>query len=429
MLVLSKNNNYVLIFLSFVFVMFGFLFQVNEKVLFFSVLIYAVFFTISFKFEFLYPPVLLIPTVFIYNSSVIILDFLNIREASHIREILFSIFLAITVIGFYSAFFLKNRGRVNVVELKSMKITTGVLGGLLNVLIIILSLYVLRFIVSGVASKAELAISGSFSGFGIISKFFVFIFSLYILNYYYDYRSFPRMKLIMSLTITVLISLIIGERDVLLTIVLILMLIFYFIKKPSKIRVIVYLGVAIFLIPITSQLKAIFTRNTKPNSENVFIRIFSGEFLSSGRNYETILKYSNAWDYFYGESLLNDIKRSIVPPFIYEFKNSVHWFNSNFFTNGFNLGYGIGFSYLAEGYINFGYFGIILWYFFLMIVVTYLYNSSYKSILGLAIYLLMLPNLIYLQRGDFSYLVSPLFKQVLFFYILLTLINSLYRKK
>ena len=63
---------------------------------------------------------------------------------------------------------------------------------------------------------------------------------------------------------------------------------------------------------------------------NALLAIFQGEFLSAGRNLETILNTYGEWDFFYGETIIWDLARSVIPGFIYAVQNSIGWFNNTF---------------------------------------------------------------------------------------------------
>lgn len=161
---------------------------------------------------------------------------------------------------------------------------------------------------------------------------------------------------------------------------------------------------------------------------NALLAIFQGEFLSAGRNLETILNTYGEWDFFYGETIIWDLARSVIPGFIYAVQNSIGWFNNTFNPDIVAIGQGYGFSFIAEGYINFGYFGIVIWYLILSIVIHFLYKNSQRSTYWFIGYIYMIPYFIYIQRGDLSNFISPLLKQLIVFTILFILLNSVMKQ-
>jgi hypothetical protein len=179
----------------------------------------------------------------------------------------------------------------------------------------------------------------------------------------------------------------------------------------------------ILTIPVLGMLKNVFApHHVLSDDRSILIKLVSGEFITSGRNFERLLVDDDQWDFFYGKSIANDALRSVVPGFIYRFENSISWFNNKFNKNIVAEGGGRGFSYLAEGYINFGYIGIVIWYVMLANFIYFLYSRANRNILFFTTYLFMLPLFIYVQRGDISTIVSPFIKQIglmlFFFYVL-----------
>lgn len=423
-----SKNNFFFVLILFIITSLSFALMEDYKLLLLLITLFLISGMQCFKFELIYPFVWLAPATFLYNVSVVVLDVMNIRQAGNTYTVLLSVFIAISTLFIYSYWFVPNvkRLKLKTNDVKSKKSISI----LLNLLLILLIIYVVFFVSTGIQSKSELSLSGGLPGFGTVSKLFIFTFILYLVMNLFLGFPISKFKILLCYCSTILISVIIGERDVLLTLILSSIYIWYIYKTPSKSTLYFIFTLSVLFIPILSQFKAILYKDVVLdfNSTDLIVDIFSGEFLSSGRNFETILNNNSNWDYYYGKSLITDFLRSICPPFIYEFRNSVYWFNNTFHLDRFSQGYGLGFSYLAEGYINFGYFGIVLWYFILSIVINRLYLLAFKNAMNLTIYLFMIPNLIYLQRGDMSYLFSPLVKQVFLFWVIIKLINISYAK-
>lgn len=159
------------------------------------------------------------------------------------------------------------------------------------------------------------------------------------------------------------------------------------------------------------------------------ISIFDGEFISAGKNLDTILSNKVNWDYFYGQTFLWDIPRSIIPARFYYYQNSVGWFADQFHAARLRVGQGVGFSLAAEGFINFGYVGVILIFFVFAGLLSFLYNRSHRSFNSFIIYVLVAGFFIFTIRADLSNLFSPLFKQIFLPLLALAGVSSLLRKK
>jgi len=218
------------------------------------------------------------------------------------------------------------------------------------------------------------------------------------------------------------ISLLLGERNVFFSFMLIVLFFSYRRLGISKNKIILSCLVLVLMIPILGQFKNVFTRTDIAVSENIPIgvSILNGEFRSAGYNINYILNQDI--DLKYGASILSDFSRALIPRFIYPVENSIGWYNNTFHPNIVAQGRGYGFSLAAEGYVNFGYFGVYLWFFIVGGLIVFLNNKSYESNYYFMTYLLLLPIFVYAIRGDMSTIMSPLVKQICIPYFLLFII-------
>lgn len=372
---------------------------------------------IFFRFNLNYPYVWLSPFLILYNVSVIILSILDIRQSNYTSEILSCIYVALLTSFFFCVFFVK-------VHKRKVSNSNNLSFRLIKRIFIFFSLglliYAPIFILSGYTSKQETNLNGGLAGYGIVSQGFLFFYTELSLLLS-SKGHFPLRLSIITGVIGLVISLVVGERDVFLAILLLTLLIYNYYNKISKKKIILFSICAILMIPILSATKQITNQKQIPFSEINFIEgILSGEFISSGRNLETLMKNKNSWNYKYGESLIDDIARAIIPSQISSVQNSTGWFNSRF-NERQAQGFGYGFSYIGEGYLQAGIFGIIMWMVFLFIIIKLLYDWGQKGPISLTVYFFMIPIFIYSMRGDISYILSPLFKQALPLYIISTL--------
>jgi oligosaccharide repeat unit polymerase len=224
-------------------------------------------------------------------------------------------------------------------------------------------------------------------------------------------------------------SLITGERDIFFCYILATIMVLINYSKINKPQILLLVVCALFLIPISSHYKNILYINDKvsksaelPIMTQIF---FNGEFLAGGRNLETILQYEEPKRY--GMSLINDITRAIIPPFIMQVENSIGWFAYKYHYNLVRIGQGLGFSIIAEGYLNFGFTGIFLWFIIISIIIIVLHNKIGNQYV-LLLYVFMIPNFIYAIRGDFSTILSPMFKQIIIPIIFLKIISYIHHE-
>jgi oligosaccharide repeat unit polymerase len=215
------------------------------------------------------------------------------------------------------------------------------------------------------------------------------------------------------------IAIFLGERDVLLSYILVF-LIFYNTTYGMSLKAVIFCIVALMIsIPILGSLKNIFTssKGIDLNVSDIAINLLNGEFRSAGFNINVLL--SSSFELKYGASLIYDLLRSLIPAFIYEFENSVSWYNNTYHPGIVAQGRGYGFSLAAEGFINFSYFGVFLWFFIVGLLIRALYRGAVNNEVIRIIYCLSVPFFIYSLRGDLSSIFSPLLKQILIPYVIL----------
>ncbi|MDH5919389.1 O-antigen polymerase, partial [Vibrio splendidus] len=214
-----------------------------------------------------------------------------------------------------------------------------------------------------------------------------------------------------------IISLLLGERNVLLSTLIMLLFYFAMVKRVSNNRLIIYSLSIFILIPILGMFKNVFTTDVIVDNDNpMYISLLNGEFRSAGYNLNVIL--SDDGELLYGQTVPGDVLRSLVPGFIYKFENAILWYNKKYHSDILSQGRGYGFSLAGEGYVNFGYVGVFLWFLFISYLVIYIYNRSLYDEKWLVIYLLIVPTFIYALRGDLSTILSPTLKQIVLPFII-----------
>jgi len=404
-------------------------FQFSVSTQLISLVIFVILGIWYFKFEILHPFVWLSPFILIYYVSILVLDIFDIRSTNISSELIFSMLLALSTLFFYFAFFSKNLLNQSFKIKKDNSLSMKLLLGLFIVLLAIIILNLLVFLNSGITTKSEMSAAGGGMNLGHVYKFFLFVSTFIFLKKIANKESISKLFFIVFI-VALLISLVLGERDILMTLILFAIYIYYISYKPAKKNIYILAIILILLLPVLGHMKNIFTKDTVGmfTEYNAILAIFQGEFLSAGRNFETILHTYGKWDYFYGETILWDLGRSIASGSIYYVQNSIGWFNNTFHPDIVAVGRGYGFSFIAEGYINFGYFGIVLWYLFLAILLNFFYQNSQKNSYWFVAYIYMIPIFIYIQRGDISNIISPMLKQTLLFTIVLIILNSFFKQ-
>jgi oligosaccharide repeat unit polymerase len=204
-----------------------------------------------------------------------------------------------------------------------------------------------------------------------------------------------------------------GERDLLLRFILIIFYIYYiFIKNKKLSKEIIILGVVtLFLIPFLGAYKHYgITGEVTITNNNFLIDFLMSEFMAASKNMQILLLDESALGRFNGETFISGILNTfdIDKLLGLNIVSSVSWYNANYFNAGRS---GQGFTIVGEGYINFGYIGIILVFIFIGVIVRYIYKNSNKGIYHFVFYILSIPIFIYSTRADLANILSPLLKQ------------------
>lgn len=379
-----------------------------------------------FNGKILYPFVWLAPFMVLYNVSIYIVDILGVRPAAFVPIIFNCVYLSLSTLFLYCVCFIKissssyfSNNFFNVYRVKVVEKALKLLGFLLLC-------YIPLFLESGYTSKMDTNLNGGLPGLGFVSRLFIFFYISYMIYTVHVNGRFPIKVFVFAILITLSISLFIGERDIFLFVVLCSFLVFYYYFRPSFKKVALIAVICLTLEPILGVTKQITNKEEIGIFQvNLVVGVFKGEFFSSGHNIEVLLANRGQWEHQYGMALLNDVMRAILPPTFFPVQNSTGWFNSHFNGRAY-MGYGMGFSYIGEGYLQGGYYGVVIWTIFLALIVHILYGYSQKGLLGLSIYIFMIPTFIYAMRGDLSYILSPLVKQVL---VICLLMSFLFERK
>jgi oligosaccharide repeat unit polymerase len=378
-------------------------------------------FILKSKFDITNPDFWFVIAINVYHLSVFMLDFIGYRVVENKYELTLVNFLSL--LGYFTASIVLAKKKTIFVNLPdNISISQGVIKTFLLLLFLLTITVPLSFLLSGATNKADFD-----NQFGSVFSFFNLIFALYILKR--KENKLISLHIILPMIYLFITSLLLGERDVFFSFMLLIIFFAYRRLNVSKVKLFSICFLLIALIPILGQFKNFFTRADLTNVEQVPIGIslLNGEFRSAGYNINYIL--GQDVELKYGESLINDFFRVIVPRFLYSVENSVSWYNNKYHPHIVAQGRGYGFSLAAEGYVNFGFFGVYLWFLLAGSLIVTLYNKSYQSTFYLAIYLIMLPIFIYAIRGDFSTIFSPLLKQIIMPYITIYLFYRLFRYK
>ena len=181
-------------------------------------------------------------------------------------------------------------------------------------------------------------------------------------------------------------------------------------------------------IPMLSNLKNFaFKVSTTDNSTSTsFIsELFGGEFRSASRNLNTLISNSDEWSYFYGETIIWDLKIATI----FDAVSPGAWFNQTFYPNLVAQGGGNGFSLVGEGYMNFGIIGVVLWFVLLGLLLKFLYKKAHLGLIWTIIYIALIPIVVYSIRGDFATILTHFTKHIALPLVIIYIIKFIIEKK
>ncbi|HDR8073367.1 TPA: oligosaccharide repeat unit polymerase, partial [Bacillus cereus] len=217
-----------------------------------------------------------------------------------------------------------------------------------------------------------------------------------------------------------------GERDILFRYVVITGLILYYFKIIKNIHLPLLIPVAVIAMPLTHVYKYYFLDGTTRVSSldantNIFFEFLSGEFVTASRNLQVLINNSSMTEGLYnGYTILNATLRTL---FLDTDFSLISWYNDTFFPQLTKTGYG--FTLVGEGYVNWGYWGIVIVFSIFGLFIKLLYKKSNKNIYYFTIYIYTIPIYMYSIRADLTNIFSPFVKQLLFSMLLIYIFNRI----
>lgn len=307
-----------------------------------------------------------------------------------------------------------------------------------NIKMIILPIYIVSVFLSavyliyiysnGLSSKYAISLDQSiFSRFHIFFSILVLIFLILFTYKLIVNKRIPKLLLLFTTAFSFLILIIAGERDILLRVVLGAIVLIHFFHRKIRKRYLITIGLlGIMSIPVLSNLKNFaFGERTIDNDKTFISDIFNGEFRSASRNLNTLINNQDGWSYFYGETIIWDLKIATI----FDAVSPGAWFNQTFYPNLVARGGGNGFSLVGEGYMNFGTLGVVLWFAMLGLLLKYLYKKAHVGLIWSIIYIALIPIVVYSIRGDFATILTHFTKHIAFPLILIYFIKLILEKK
>ena len=213
-------------------------------------------------------------------------------------------------------------------------------------------------------------------------------------------------------TIILLFSVgIIGERDVIINHFIIFLMYYVAVSKISLKKLILLIIALVSFVGFSASLKMFLAKDHVRSSDSgIVVKFLKSDFQSAGYNLNYLMNHQNSWDLRYGRTVIYDVFSVFRNVIDFGDWVSTKWYQNTFWSTRKT---GLGFTFLGEGYLNFGVIGIFIWVYIISCIIKYLYMMSNKSIFKFVMYLCFCPMCMYIMRADFANLISPFIKYIL----------------
>lgn len=373
---------------------------------------YVMFCVVAARGDVFHPVVWFSTAMLMYHFSLVVLHAIGYRAMYAGSEVILISWVGLVVSSLVIITF-SREGALSGSILKRVAISNTALWFFLLATAILMILLNVYFLIAGFGGKREASLAG-FNVWVSFSRWFLLFYVLFLLRRTNGLKNWPKRVVFFGLSLGLLTALNIGERDVFFSIALVTLIIYAERYQPRKVYIAGLIAGLIALVPILGAAKNLFVREEGfVRQDDIVISILDGEFRSAAYNLDTVISRPAEWEFFYGETALWAIGRSLIPAFIYSGQNAVGWYNEKFHPHIVSLGGGYGFSFAAEGYINFGYLGVAAWFAALGMLIVFLYNRRRLSDGWCAAYCVAVPLFIYVLRADLSNFFSPMIKGVI----------------
>ena len=381
------------------------------------------------RLDLLHPFTWFSPFFFLYSASVPILVWLEIREdIGSLQETIFLEWIALAVFMLFVGPQRKEPCFEGTIDVDA-RITAWLL---LGISLAVSGLYLTHIWQANLTSKYEIALSTSILA-RLDPAFSVFAIAYAVLVAgAFQQRRFPWALISFAVGWNALSFLLNGERDLVFRILWVTIFLYHalFRKIPRSVLAILAIS-AIVLVPIMEDLKNLLLKETETSviMSSMAVRVLNDEFLTASENLQYYLSRASFEPFFLGETLLWDIKRALLPWFMaQEGPDPQRYFNVMFFPDIVERGGGKGFTLVGEGYMNFGWFGVVSWFAFLGWFVRALYVKALVSKIWFLMYVVSMPLIVYIIRADFSNLLAQFMKHIAFPVLVIVLGQEILRR-
>lgn len=367
------------------------------------------------KFDLLHPYTWYCPIFYLYSVSVPILVWMGVKdETESVWQAAFMEWLALV------AFALAVGPTVRDVRLRADWITFDLKASawmLLCASLAISAVYLGYVWKNDLSSKYAIALSESpFVRLDPAFSVYALAFAV-LLGSFLRQGNVPWTLVVFSVGWNIFAFLICGERDFVFRVLWIFAFFWDCLyRRVPRWALVVFALCTIGSVPILQDLKSALLSESLPEVDvetPLAVRVISDEFLTGSDNLQVYLESRANGPFFAGETLVWDLRRAVLPGFLFPAeKDPTRWFNETFYPEVLEKGGGKGFTLVGEGYMNFGAFGVVIWFLLLGAFVRYLYVKGTNSLAWFIIYVVSMPLIAFITRADFSNLIAQFAKHI-----------------
>ncbi len=289
--------------------------------------------------------------------------------------------------------------------------------------------------VSDASTKKELALERSpviTLGKYAIQFFTIAVMALSVDNIKVEGK-IPKFYLMLVVILSLFVMFFVGERDMIVRIVFIIVLVYHImIKRVEKKQMIIYGVIALLLLGLSESLKSIFLDFGNIVNIDLNIKLIPSEFYGAGRNLYIINSNDLQYTFVRGNAIFDRLIYCLSNfPFINietDVVNSTTWFNTTYYASYVARGGGKGFTLVGDALLYGNIISIACSFFAMGLLVKFLYAKASDNMWFLFAYLLVSPMTIYCLRADFCIYLSYIFKYVLVPFVIFRVINKVYIK-
>jgi oligosaccharide repeat unit polymerase len=360
-------------------------------------------------FDITHPAVWLPPFIYIYHYNVVILHLAGYEHLEHPAMIVWIGWISIVVADLMFIGRCRTAAqRVHDRPQKSLDLSTATISvGYILMLLWLLKMCATYF-GAGYTSKVQFYLAHSMPGLDYVPMWLLMFYGFWVVKRQDSGGGFHWPLFIVTAGATLFATLALGERDIFLNFCAVSLFLVYHYYRPGKL---VLYGVGVLIvgpcISILNNVRNLFSRDMSDFSafgdQGMLLSFLYGEFIAAGRNIDILLTNQQWWTYFFGGTNLWVLQHKFFPGILVETRNSLLWFHERFLPDWQTMVGGYGFTLAGDGYINFGLFGVALWYGIMAGIVVWLYNGRTRSGLRLVVYVISAPLFIFATRATIFY--------------------------